>query len=207
MANQANASTYTRFSNNDQVNSVDRVFASARSGGANTLTTAFSSSTQYNFTTATTAVTSSAAFFMEIYDKNPQSDTTAEVQYSISYGSKTGLGGLDFNNDTGASGFSATKAIYSQYRNLIFGGDETQNFSFNGHVPDSIFVININRARYKHNLKPGTLDLKISQSRTADNSPELRLTDDSVTKTGSATVTNAGRQFNIVSGSLGTMSG
>ena len=77
------ATSYTRFSDNDQVNSIDRVFASAWSGGENELTAAFSSSTQYHFTTATTAVTSSAAFFMEIYDKNPQTDTTAEVTYYL----------------------------------------------------------------------------------------------------------------------------
>ena len=35
----------------------------------------------------------------------------------------------------------------------------------------------------------------------------LRLTDDSVTTTGSATLTNAGRQFNIVSGANGERSG
>jgi len=207
MANQANASTYTRFTDNDQANSIDRVFASAWSGGANTLTTAFSSSTQYNFTTATTAVTSSAAFFMEIYDKNPQSDTTAEVQYSISYGSKTGLGGLDFNNDTGASGFSATKAIYSQYRNLIFGGDETQNFSFNGHTPDDIYIININRARYKNALRLNNLSLILSGSNGLP--VKLKLTSDTVTTSGSANAIRAGvgREFNLVSGSNGIRQG
>ena len=198
------ATSYTRFSDNDQVNSIDRVFASAWSGGENELTAAFSSSTQYHFTTATTAVTSSAAFFMEIYDKNPQTDTTAEVQYSIAYGSKTGLGGLDFNDDTGASGFSATKAIYSQYRNLVFGGDETQNFSFNGHTPDDIYVINVNRARYKNALRIGNLSLVLSGSNGHDFT-KLHLTDDSVTTSGSVNAIRAGvgREYNLVSGSNG----
>ena len=99
MANQLNASSYTRFSeNNDTVVSIDRVHASAWSGGVNELTTAFSSSTQY----VTSTASSSGAFYMEIYDKHPVNDTTAEVQYSIAYGSKTGIGGLPFNTGTGA---------------------------------------------------------------------------------------------------------
>ena len=188
----------TRFENSDIVNDVQKVVTSTWSDNTNNLTTQFTSSAQAIFTTAT----SSGAHFIEVF----HDATSASAQFAVAYGNKAGSGSQDFTNDAGAIGNSPSKNIYNQYRQLVFG-DEGSNFNFNGHVPDSIFVININRARYKHNLKPGTLDLKISQSRTAANSPELRLTDDSVTTTGSATVTNAGRQFNIVSGSLGTMSG
>ena len=98
--------TYTQFSNNDTVNSIDRVFSSAWSGGVNDLGSAsFSSSTQY----VTNSPTSSGAFFMEVYDKNPHTDSTAEVQYSIAYGSKTGKGGLEFNTDAGADNITSTK--------------------------------------------------------------------------------------------------
>ena len=157
------------------------------------------SSTQAVFTTAT----SSGAHFIEIFNE-PTSSTTAAVQYAIAYGHRKGSGSLDFTNDTGALGKSASSNIYSQYRQLVFG-DETSNFTFNGFVPDDIYVININRSRYKHNLKPGTLDLRLSGS--AGGARTIHLTDDSTTTTGSSTITNAGRQFNIVSGSLGTMSG
>ena len=189
--------TYTQFSNNDTVSSIDRVFSSAWSGNTNDLATAhFSSSTQYTTSTAT----SSGAFFMEVYDKNPDSDTTAEVQYSIAYGSLTGKGGIEFNTDAGAENITSTKAIYSQYRNLVFGGDETQNFSFNGYTPDDIYVINVNRARYKNALRMGNLALQLSGSTKL-----LKLTDDSVTTSGSANAIRAGvgREFNIVSGSNG----
>jgi|TARA_R110000744_G_scaffold371126_1_gene481941 hypothetical protein len=193
--------TYTQFSNNDTVNSIDRVFSSAWSGGVNDLFAShFSSSTQY----VTSTSTSSGAFYMEIYDKDP-SDSTAEVQYSIAYGSLTGKGGLDFNDDAGAAGFSATKAIYSQYRNLVFGGKETQNFSFNNYKPDGIYVININRARYKNALRLGNLNLQLSASA----GQLLHLTDDSVTTSGSANAIRAGvgREFNLVSGSNGVRLG
>ena len=189
--------TYTQFSNNDTVDSIDRVFTSAWSGGENDLlATHFSSSTQY----ITSTSTSSGAFFMEVYDKNPDSDDTAEVQYSIAYGSKTGKGGLEFNTDAGADNITSTKAIYSQYRNLVFGGDETQDFSFDGYTPDDIYVINVNRARYKNALRMGNLNLQLSGSTHL-----LKLTDDSVTTSGSANAIRAGvgREFNLVSGSNG----
>jgi len=192
------ANSYTIFdTNKDQVNSLDRVFASAWSGNTNDLGTAhFSSSTQYT----TASSTSSGAFYMEIFDKNPQTDDTSESQYSITYGSKTGLGGLQFNDGAGAENISSTKAIYSQYRNLVFGGDETQNFSFNGYTPDDIYVINVNRARYKNAIRLGNIKLQLSGSTKL-----LELTDDSVTTSGSANAIRAGvgREFNLVSGSNG----
>ena len=198
--------TYTQFSNNDTVDSIDRVFSSAWSDNTNDLlATHFSSSTQY----VTSSSTSSGAFFMEIYNKNPHTDDTAEVQYSIAYGSLTGKGAENFNDGTGAENVTATKAIYSQYRNLVFGGDETQNFSFNGHTPDGIYVININRARYKNAIRMGNTQLFLSSSHQNTSNHLLKLTDDSVTTSGSANAIRAGvgRQFNIVSGSNGVRLG
>ena len=180
-----------RFENSDIVNDVQKVVTSTWSDNTNNLQVAFTSSAQADFTTPT----SSGAHYIDVYHLA----TTQSVQYAIAYGNKVGSGSLDFTNDTGAIGIGASRNIYNQYRQLVFG-DEGSDFSFNGYVPDDIYVININRARYKHNLKPGTLDLRIG-------STPLKLTDDSVTTTGSSTVTNAGRQFNIVSGSLGTMLG
>ena len=60
----------------------------------------------------------------------------------------------------------------------------------------------MNRARYRHNLKPGSINLSLKQGATV-----LNLTDDSVTSSGSATTTNIGRQYNLVSGSSGVMLG
>ena len=198
MANESNTSTYTIFQSGDTVTSIDRVFTSAWSGNENDLATLgfFSSSTQYD----TTSATSSGAFYMEIYNKDPEANTDEEAQFSIAYGNKVGSGSLDFSSGTGASGFSAAKSIYTQYRNLVFGGDETQNFNFNGYTPDDIYVININRARYKNAIRTGNLSLNIGA---------LELTDDSVTTSGSANAIRAGvgREFNLVSGSNGVRQG
>ena len=190
--------SYVRFTTADRVDSIDRVFASAWSGNTNDLGTShFSSSTQY----VTTSPTSSGAFYMDIYSTDPDANPdTAEVQYSIAYGNRVGSGSENFSNGSGGDGFSPSKAIYNQYRALVFGGDETQNFSFNGYTPDDIYVININRARYKNALKLSNLNLQLSGSTKL-----LKLTSDSVTTSGSANAIRAGvgREFNLVSGSYG----
>ena len=198
--------TYTTIDSLDQVNSIDRVFASAWSENTNDLgTNHFTSSAQY----ITSTPSSSGNYFAEIYNKVPTgdaADATAEVQYSIAYGNRVGSGSALFNSGVGAEGFSATKAIYSQYRNLVFGGDETQNFTFDGYTPDDIYVININRARYKSALRLGNLKLVLSGS--APEQP-LFLTDDSVTTSGSANALRpgVGRELNLVSGSNGVRLG
>ncbi len=187
-----------RYQDRDIVNDTQKVTTSTWTDNTNNLQVAHTSSTQALFGTAT----SSGAHYLEVFNK-VTSDTTSVTQYAVAYGNRKGSGSLDFTNDTGAKGKSPSSNVYSQYRQLVFG-DEASNFSFNGFVPDDIYVINIERSRFKHNLKPGTLDLRLSGSSGME---VLHLTDDSVTLTGSSTSTNAGRQFNIVSGSLGTMLG
>ena len=188
--------TYNRYASDDIVISTDRVSTSTWSNNTNNLEVAYTASSQADFTTAT----SSGAFRIDVYNL-PTSSTSEEVQYSVSYGHRYGSGALEFTNDTGSFGFNANRDIYSQYRNLVFGTELT-DFTFDTVTPDDIFVINVNRARYKQNLKPGTLNLKLTGS-----NGEFHFTDDFVTKTGSAVITNIGRQFNIVSGSNGVMSG
>ncbi len=189
--------TYNRLNTEDSVVSTDKVTINTWSDNTNILTTFFSSSTNAVYTNST----SQGNFFLESYKTDPSTDSTAEVQFTVGYGHKEGSGSKDFTNVAGAFGFSATKCVYNQYRQLVFG-DETSNFTFNGHTSNDIHVINIARSRYRHNLKPGSLNLKIN-----DGTNITHLTDDSITTTGSATVTNAGRQFNLVSGSNGIMSG
>lgn len=191
--------TFQRFAPDDIVITTDKAFTSTWSANTNNLQTAHTSSAQASFASPS----SSGQFYINVYNEATSSATSA-VQYSISYGHINGSGSPDFTNDTGSFGYSATKDIYSQYRSLVFGGDETQQFTFDNVTPDDIYVININRARYKQSLKAGSLNFKIQSGSTAI---DLVLTDDSVTKTGSAVITNVGRQFNIVSGTNGVMSG
>jgi len=185
------------YQDTDIVNDTQKVVTSTWSNNTNISATAHTASSQANFTSPT----SSGAFYINVHNE-ATSSTSSEVQYSIGFGHSKGSGSKDFTNDAGAYGNSATKCVYNQYRQLIYG-DEGSNFKFNDFTPDDIYVINVNRARFKHNLKPGTLNLELSGS----NGVTLHLTDDSITKTGSAVITNVGRQFNIVSGSSGVMSG
>jgi hypothetical protein len=194
--------TFIPFLSGDTVDSIDRVFTSAWSGNVNNLeSNHFTSSAQY----VTTSSTSSGAFFLEVYNGDATL-STSEVQYSIAYGNKVGSGSIDFATGEGAEGFSAAKSVYTQYRNLVYGGDETQNFSFDGHVPDDILVINVNRARYRNSIRMGNLALDISGSGAG---ALLELTDDSVTTSGSANAIRpgVGREFNLVSGSNGVRQG
>ena len=187
----------------DIVDDTQQVITSTWTSNVNELKGTHTSSTQADFTSAT----SKGAFFIDVYNE-ATSSTNAAVQYSVAYGHKTGLGSKLFaQSDTAAN--SPSKVIYNQYRQLVFG-DETKNFTFPGtigatdtYTPDDIYVINVNRSRYKNNLKPGTLNLKLSGSGLGT----LELTDDSVTNTGSVVLTNAGRQFHIVSGSSGVRLG
>ena len=188
--------TINRYGEGDVVMSTDKVVTSTWSNNSNNLTTFYTSSIQATQTDAN----SQGNFFINLYNM-PTSSVSASVQCSVSYGHRDGSGSKDFTNDTGSFGFSATKVIYNQYRQLVYG-DETQNFTFSTHTPKDIYVINVNRSRYRHNLKPGSLNLKLKQGTTIVN-----LTDDSVTSTGSAVLTNIGRQFNLVSGSSGVMLG
>ena len=176
--------------------STDKVVTSTWSNNLNNLQTFYTSAIQVDQTDPN----SQGNFFFNLYDA-VTSSVDATVQCSISYGHRGGKGSIDFTNDTGSFGFSATKVIYNQYRQLVYG-DETQNFTFSTHTPDDIYVINVNRARYRHNLKPGSINLFLKQGTTV-----LELTDDSVTSSGSATTTNIGRQYNLVSGSSGVMLG
>ena len=196
-----------RYASSDVVVSTDNLTTSTWSDNTNNLQTAFTSSL-----TSYTTSTSSGQFFIDVHNK-VTTDITSQVQYAVAYGNRVGSGSPDFTNDIGSFGFGASRAIYNQYRQLVFG-DETQNFTFGKHTPDDIYVINFERARFKHNLKPGTLNLKLLNANVGTitdgdgatisaGTLTLELTDDSVFSTGSATITNLGRQFNIVSGSNG----
>jgi len=148
-----------RYNNGDKVVDTQKIVTSTWSNNTN------NANTYINFTSSISTandVTSSAAFFREVYNTS-SAEIVKETQYALAYGHRKGSGSLDFTNAAGAIGNSATKVIYNQYRQLVYG-DEASDFSFDGTTPDDIFVININRARYKHNLKPGSLELVLSRS-------------------------------------------
>lgn len=201
-------STFIRLAADNFVLSSDKVFANAWSDDANALTSMFVASQSF----APVAATNQKAFRVEVYKDNVSSQISpsASVQFSVAYGHKEGSGSLLFNSGTGAEGFSASRTIYNQYRQLVYG-DETQEFTFGGssdlYNPNDIIVINVDRARYKQRLRPTSLNLTLgsgSKSITllaVDNNLAVANDNPSVTNT------ESGRQFNIVSGSTTAISG
>jgi hypothetical protein len=153
-----------------------------------------------NFTTLTTFSTSSTSInnnaYLPIYGVATPGASDLP-QFSISYGQVNGTGSAPIN--ASIPGKSPTRITYGQFRTLI-NGDENTNISFgtgNTNSPD-FYVININRANYKEKLFPGTFNLILSGS---VNGP-LKLTDNS-TQVTTLTYCDAGRVFDIVSGSNG----
>ncbi len=205
----------TRFDKTDVRVQTNKLTTSTWSDNTNNLQEVYTSSLQ-----TFTSPTSSKWNYLNVYHKSPDPEyysltgetdvsADAEIQMALAYGNRLGSGSPDFTNDTGSFGFGASRAVYGQYRQLVYG-QENQNFTFGTHVPDDIYVININRSRYKNSLALSTLSLWLSgSSPTGVGSTKrvTKLTDDSITSNGQAIITNIGRQFNIVSGSNGIASG
>ena len=181
--------SFVSLSASDFVGSADSITSTLWSGGVPTLNNFFTSS-----------ATSSFNFFLDVFQTSSvRSD--AEVQFSIAYGEVEGSGSAPFNNLV--TGSSPSKVSYGQYRTLV-NGDENTNFSFGTGNTDSrdIYVLNINRARYKEKIFPGTFNLVLSGS-DGTNPARIQLTDNSKDVT-ALTFTDAGRVFDIVSGTNGS---
>jgi hypothetical protein len=158
----------------------------------------YTSLTSFFTNTISNPITNNA--YLPVYSENPLTNASALPQFSISYGQLYGSGSAPIN--ILVAGLSPTRITYGQFRTLI-NGDENTNLSFgtgNTNAPD-FYVLNINRANYKEKLFPGTFNLTLSGSIEG----KIQLTDNSVNTT-TLTYCDAGRVFDIVSGSNGSAS-
>ena len=180
--------SYKSLDPQDFLVSADSITAPCWTNLSNPLTTSYTSSTQVNGT--------SGNYYLNVYNANPSTDSSAEIQFNIAYGNKNGSGSLLY--DAGINGLSPSRTVYGQFRNLIYG-DENTNFSFSTitPTPNDFYAITIDRARFKESLFPGTLTLTLYSA-----SKQITLTDDSLTTT-TISYCDAGRVFNIISGSNG----
>ena len=181
--------SYIPFNAEDFVVSADSITSTLWSNNSSTLTSFFTSSA---------TITNNA--YLPVYAVNPTSNTTALPQFSISYGHFEGTGSAPINPTV--TGSSPSRITYGQFRTLV-NGDENTNFNFgtgNTSSPD-LYVININRANYKEKLFLGTFNLSLSGSDGTDQSL-ITLTDNSLSTT-TVNYCDAGRVFDIVSGSNG----
>ena len=182
---------YKRFGEFDKVNAkVEVVTTGLWTGDTGSLTAAFTSSTQ--------VAADSGNYYYNVYNANPATDTSAEVQFGVAYGHVNGSGSISLANSDDA--LLASKATYAQYKSILLDPTDDK-FSFEdgaGNSDDSndIYVININRARYREKMDPGNWSLTLSGSNGS-----FTFIDDSGKKFGD-TLGKAGRVFKVVSGSL-----
>ena len=166
----------------------DTVSSGMWADGAGTITTFFTSSTQSG---------SSAAYYLDVYAANPQSDSTAKPQFSVAYGNFRGSGSA---GKLGVDGNRASAAIYRQLTNTLLGPTE-EKFTFAGSganiTPEYVYAISVARQQLREKMDPGNWEIHISGS----GNNKYKFIDDSAATT-DPTVNQGGRMFNIVSGSI-----
>lgn len=178
---------FKRFDPEDLIISNDAVTSTVWSNNTPTLTDFYTSSIQ--------VVSNNAEFYYDVYQTS-STDDTAALQFSVAYCDIDGSGSNFYNSLV--TGSSPTRTNYGQYRTLILG-DENANFIFGNQTSSYFYAINVERARYKESLLPGTMTLHLSGS-----NGEQVLTDDS-SLNNAVVFTDAGRRYNLVSGSSGTV--
>ena len=134
--------------------------------------------------------------YLEVFSTNPNTDPNAKVEFSINYGHISGSGSAPFNSLV--PNLTLTRAIYGQIRTLI-NGDENTSINFGIGNPESkdVYVINVERSRYKEKLFLNTFNLKLNGT-----SGPINLTNDSK-DSNTVNYNDAGRVYNLVSGSNG----
>ena len=175
--------SYKRFDSDDVIVSAESVTTSAWSGNVTTLTSFYTSSTQYNST--------SGDYYVNIFNQDP-SGSGEEIQFTVGYANKDGKGSLLYNS--AVAGKSPSDTIYGQYRTLVLG-DEESDFIFgsgdNTYTGTGFYVISVDRGRYKEKILPGSFELTIGKD-----SGTIVLTDTS-TSTTTDTFTDAGRVYEL----------
>ena len=177
--------SFKRLDPEDITISAEAVVAPAWSGQATQLTAFFTASSQVNSTTGN--------YYYNILQLDPNA-TGAAIQFAAAYGNRLGSGSENINGIVGKSPSSVT---YGQYRTLV-NGDEDTDFTFGTTIPNSIYIISVNRSRYKEKLKPGTFNITLTSG-----SNTIKLTDNSADLT-TISYTDSGRVYDIVSGSNGS---
>lgn len=178
---------FKRLESEDFVVSAQSQTSTCWSNNIPTLDVFFTQSSQINNN-------SSGKFYLTVYDENPISSSNAQSQFEIAYGNSMGGGTLDYNNIVPGKSYSST--IYGQYRTLILE-DENSSFNFGGVTGSSIYIISIDRARYKQSLFPGSLSLILSGSNN-----KIELTDNS-NMVQLPNYYGTSRAYQIISGTLG----
>ena len=193
-----NGRTYTKFDTvNDVVaNQIETVTAGMWSDNLASLTTYFTASTQ---------TTSQRRYYTDVYQSAPTADGAA-VQFSLAFGHALGSG----SDSQGQLNDSPSRAVYSQYRQLLLAPTDTRFTTAGSGSTDYVYVVNFKRNRMKERLDPANWELPLTYvashtanatgSVTVNGSSIITLIDDS--SISAATVGESGKVYNIVSGSI-----
>ena len=182
-----NVATFSPIEPEDLIISNDNITSTVWENNQPTLTGYFTSSVQ--------VASATGQFYYNVY---ASVEATGSVQFAMAYCDAVGSGSLLYNPNV--NGLSPTRTNYGQYRNLILG-DENSSFIFGNQSASYFYALPIERSGYKEELLPGVMTLCLSGSGALD---KLYLTDDSRLN-GPAVFSDAGRVFNLVSGSAGTV--
>jgi len=194
-----NGRTYTKFDTANDIisNQTETVTAGLWSDNLASLETFFTSSTQ---------TTSQRRYYVDTYHK-ATTETGSAVQFSLAFGHALGSG----SDSQGQLNDSPSKAIYSQYKQLLLSPTDTRFTTAGSGSTDYIYIVNFKRNRLKERLDAGNFELPlrtISGSRPTNatgsiitsGSNIITLIDDSSIST--AAVGDSGKVYNIVSGSI-----
>ena len=182
--------SYQRFNRADDIIENQRTIVTSGmwTGGSTRLTS--------NFCTSSAQGASSASY-IDVY-QTASTSADSEVQFAIGYANVNGSGSIGNTSDTN-DGNRETKAMYSQFLNLLTAPN-TSNITFAGTGGSStdFYFISVQRARMREKMNAGNWELRVSGSGT--NGKVIKLIDDSSTSSGS--ISEGGRVFNVVTGSL-----
>ena len=185
--------SFKQFDPQDIVVSADSLTGTAWSNNQPQLTKFFTSSVQ--------GASQTGYYYLHVY-QTKSTDTTSAVQFDITYGDLNGSGSLQYNPLV--VGSTPTKSIYGQYRNLILA-DENAQFVFGGVTSSHFYALSIERSKYKEQLALGTMTLKLSGAVGSSAAQKIRYLTDNSKIQGSTVFCDAGRVFQLVSGSAGTV--
>jgi hypothetical protein len=193
-----NGRTYTKFDTvNDIIaNQTEIVTGGLWSDNLASLSTYYTSSTQ---------TTSQRKYYVDVYQADPSADGSA-VQYALAFGHALGSG----SDSQGQLNDSPSKAIYSQYKQLLLAANDTRFTTAGSGSTDYVYIVNFKRTRLKERLDPGNWEIPLAPISTratnatgsvvTGSGAVLQLIDDS--SIASAAIGQSGKVYNIVSGSI-----
>ena len=159
------------------------------------------------FFTSSAQTTTQRRYYVDVLHKDPAL-TGSAVQYSLAFGHALGSG----SDSQGQLNDSPSKAIYSQYKQLLLSPTDTRFTTAGSGSTDYIYVVNFKRNRMKERLDAGNFEIPLRQIAAgrasnatgsvavSSSTAIITLIDDS--SLAAPKIGDSGKIYNIVSGSI-----